>query len=659
MWLVALKIAGIIVVFHPLALSAFDLPKSLFSRGLEWWIGGVLVASLLRFGPSIVPRTRLHLAVGTLVAVNLLSTAFAEDRYTALYGEFGRYLGLTFLLDMVVLYLAISICVRRRADWLVLGAAIGLAAIAAAGYAVVQAMGLDPIPWGANARSRPFGTLGNPNMLAHVMVAVAAAAAAVAAFATRPSVRVGAALLVGAPLMAAVLSGTRTGAVGVGAAIVALAALRVRLGRLPLRQALLAALVIAAVAMLVLVATPFGARFDALSYSVRERLTLWDGALQAARDRPLLGWGPDSFGVAFAQYRAPTGDLELLSSPYNQAHDWVLETAATTGLAGVLALVVLNIAGARALLRRFDEGRGAERAPFAAALAALAAYWASGLILVSSVEADWIPWACLGAAATQQGARATLAARPLVRRSLQLAVLGVALVGPTTGIGALRAALEANTAINLSVVKPLEAFSAGTAATDQDPGRAYYWWIRGKIVQRIGLFRLAGDDYLLAAERYPSRSEYWTSVALARTYQAVAGDNSSGGPEAAIAAARRAIVANPYYSDPHDALAEVLSTFGEFPEALREIVRAIELYQRDGRYDRVAEEIADADPDKVEAGALLDRALRVKDTLPLRRAAAKAALARGDRDAARAHAARAVELDPADQDARRIFSETR
>ncbi|MDQ2914336.1 MAG: hypothetical protein M3T56_13910, partial [Chloroflexota bacterium] len=111
--LVAFKIVGILLFVDPNGLQAFDLPKSLLSRALSFLIAGLLAIAFLRFGLAIVPRTRLHLAVGVFLAANLASGLLAENKYLALFGENERYLGLTFLADMLVLYVAVAVGVKE------------------------------------------------------------------------------------------------------------------------------------------------------------------------------------------------------------------------------------------------------------------------------------------------------------------------------------------------------------------------------------------------------------------------------------------------------------------------------------------------------------------------------------------------------------------
>ena len=53
--LVALKIAGIILLFDARNIGSFDLVKSLYSRGAEWLIAACVGIALVRYGLSIVP----------------------------------------------------------------------------------------------------------------------------------------------------------------------------------------------------------------------------------------------------------------------------------------------------------------------------------------------------------------------------------------------------------------------------------------------------------------------------------------------------------------------------------------------------------------------------------------------------------------------------
>src|SRR5947199_6013663 len=94
LWLVALKLLGLIVLFSTVVQFGFDLPKSLWSKALEWPMAAILAIALLRHGTATVPRTRLHWLVAAFVAANLLATVFAPDTSAVPFDLPNRSLGL-------------------------------------------------------------------------------------------------------------------------------------------------------------------------------------------------------------------------------------------------------------------------------------------------------------------------------------------------------------------------------------------------------------------------------------------------------------------------------------------------------------------------------------------------------------------------------------
>lgn len=69
----------------------------------------------------------------------------------------------------------------------------------------------------------------------------------------------------------------------------------------------------------------------------------WQIALQSIRDFPLLGLGPENFGVAFSQYRSPDFNslAGLWNLHFNASSNLFLELMATTGLFGLGAILFL------------------------------------------------------------------------------------------------------------------------------------------------------------------------------------------------------------------------------------------------------------------------------------------------------------------------------
>ena len=86
----ALKIAGLVLVFDPYADEAFDLPKALFSHAVEWLTLGLLVAAVARYGMPRVGWSAVKIALVAVLATTALAAATAEVPYLALFGDRSR-----------------------------------------------------------------------------------------------------------------------------------------------------------------------------------------------------------------------------------------------------------------------------------------------------------------------------------------------------------------------------------------------------------------------------------------------------------------------------------------------------------------------------------------------------------------------------------------
>jgi O-antigen ligase len=334
------------------------------------------------------------------MVANALSAVFAHDRYLAVFGEPDRYLGLTYLLDMLILYLAVAVAFRSVTDYAALAGAIAIASVVAMGYAAVQYVGLDPISWRTDVGGRPFSTFGQPDFFGHFLSAAIGLALGVAAGPGRlpPLIRGIAAALVLLYVITSIVVDTRGTLLGAAAAVGALALVYVRVAGLTLRTgALLAAGVAAPVIVLAaLVASPIGERAtEAWQGAGSGRIRIYGSALAAFFDRPIFGHGLENFSVIYPLYRQPppSGPGDIQSS----AHSWVLHAAATTGVVGLSALLLLVAAFASVLWIR-----GLRRAPAVAGpvFLALAAYWTHGWL--RPVRLQWIGWRGSASAQSQR-----------------------------------------------------------------------------------------------------------------------------------------------------------------------------------------------------------------------------------------------------------------
>src|SRR5207253_5693543 len=235
-----------------------------------------------------------------------------------------------------------------------------------------------------------------------------------------------------------------------------------------------------ALTAVVLLASPLGARVAATASGgsdIRVRVLIYEAALQATRDRPLLGWGPDSFAAAYPNYRATDLSGQPGNQPESSAHNWLLEAGATTGILGALALLAAVAITTERLYRI-----GLRQAPAIAGplLLGLVAYWAHGLVSVGSVSVDWFGWAGLGTAA---GVTTRLVPSGLQRR-VDLAgsavAVGASCLVALSGVSALDAShLAASAQSALTAQRSDAAVTSASAAASRDSGRAAYWELVG------------------------------------------------------------------------------------------------------------------------------------------------------------------------------------
>ncbi|MEK6227527.1 MAG: O-antigen ligase family protein [Chloroflexota bacterium] len=659
--LITIKIVGIILIFDIGGLQAFDFPKSLFSRSMEWLILGVLAVAIVRFGFGILPRTRLHLVAAAFVLAYALSALFAENRYIALYGDRDRYLGLTFVVDMAVLYLAIAVGFRRLADWGVFAAGVGVASVLVIGYAWIQYFGLDPIAWSADPGFRPFSTLGHPDHLGHYLSLLFGAAVGVAVVGgkTPISARAVAGLLCLGVLATAAVIATRGTLLGIAATVAVLPFAQLRARAAGNRTVAAAALaVVASISILAgLVAfTPLGERTQAVegANSVASRLVVFGAAARMFLDRPLLGYGPDEFGIAFPRYREPENARVLGDAYQNSAHDWLLQAAATTGLAGVLAAVALAASSIVGLWKAAAPGRGVIAWPL---LLASVGYWAHASVTVGSISVDWLPWVALGGIASV----APRSVASTARRGPLVAFAGVALavgaiLGAMSGWPALAANRAAGVARQEAATRPQTAIAAGESAVRQDGGRAEYWDWLGAAYGASGRWREAAAAEAEAAARAPHDWVYWAN--LATSY--VRGATAEGDDQLlrdGLAAARHAVEVDPYEPRVHIVLAQTASAAASYDLALSSAATAISLDPRQN-VDELVAFVAARATDLPRAKELLEEMVRLRDTARLHLTFAEVALRLGDLSTARVHARRALELVPANPEAQQILRMT-
>jgi O-antigen ligase/cytochrome c-type biogenesis protein CcmH/NrfG len=623
---VCAEIAIFILAFDPSVLNVFDLTKASFTHALAWGLLGTLIVIGLGNGLR-VPLSPIFVAFYAVVAIEVLTTVTAENQYVALYGEVGRYLGLTThaVLALIAVAIAVTIDYPRRTSWLAW--TIGAAATLAGLYAVQQALGRDPVQWvDFDPRIRPFSTFGNADFYGQFLAVVAIACAAVLVFVRQRLWLAGVVALIAVFNVALMLVvQTRGSFLGIAAGAVVIAPLWLRragLSRRVLARFALASAVAAAALVVMLVATPLGGRLLDIGRGIglRDRVLLYQSAFQIFLDHPFLGVGFENFAVAYPRYQqAEWFGVAGMNTTNTSAHDWILHIAATTGAVGLLANLALLAAFAFHAWRR---ARDADAAGVIVAFAAIAAFYGSGLVLPGAQSIQWIPWVCVGVALASElrhGSARALTVLPALRLPaiLQLLiVVGLASVafGQLGSLEANRAAK--NSEVLLSAANASRAVELARTATTVDPGRAVYWNDLGRSLELVPDLAGARTAYRQATSRSPYTPAFWWN--LGRMEQEFAKQNEPGAREAAYEAMRRAIAADPQNPDTFDRFGRMQVILGDYTGAIASEQQAIALFPTIASYYSVASEAARLNRDTNAAIDVLRKGIVATDSNDLR-----------------------------------------
>ena len=88
------------------------------------------------------------------------------------------------------------------------------------------------------------------------------------------------------------------------------------------------------------------------THTIAQRFTVWEIALRGIKAKPLLGWGPENFSVAFSKFYNP----EILKNRdeliFDRTHNFILDMASTQGLAGLSIWLFLWFYLAKVFIRK-------------------------------------------------------------------------------------------------------------------------------------------------------------------------------------------------------------------------------------------------------------------------------------------------------------------
>ncbi len=396
----------------PFTYDQFDIAKVFVMRALVLIGLGVWLVGLAREGGRIRTSKVAWIVLAFLGWVTI-ATLLSVHPATAIFGKYRRYEGLlSFFTYASVFFLTLQLTdrtarIRSLARTLVISGGI------VSFYGVLQYAGLDPIKWQSLPfeANRAFSFFGNPDLLGGYLIFPLAISIGLALSEKDVRWRLGywaIFILTGFTLLVSFVRGAWIGGF-VALAVIVYAAFRVRYKPVRTDWAFIGA---SGAAGVFAVARSLTAESEVMNFwarlisifqfgegSAKTRFEIWGAALDATAERPIFGWGPDTFRLLFpkfkpAEYVADAGYLSVADN----VHNYPLQLASAIGIPGALLFYgVFGYSLATSAKHVFAKERGTERFVLVGFWAATVGYLVHLLFGLSVTGSTVFLWLSLGA----------------------------------------------------------------------------------------------------------------------------------------------------------------------------------------------------------------------------------------------------------------------
>ena len=385
----------------PWTFDQFDIVKAVLMRGITLVAFGAWAWHVLVEGGS-VRRTKVDYLILAVLGWVALSAVFSIHPPTAIFGKYRRFEGLISFVTYATMYFLAVQMLDRVTRIRALARTLFYSGTAVSLYGTMQYLGIDPLSWGRLPfePNRAFSTYGNPDLLGGFIVfpLVISLGLALSEKDHRWRIAYWSGFLV--TVVCWITAFTRGAWIGwaVGLIFLGFAAWRLRTRFTRVDWSFTGA--IAAVAAVVVVRSLTADHavlnvwrrlvsiFEFDAGSALTRFQIWDAAWRATLDRPVFGFGADTFRLVFPQYK-PIEYSQTVGhiSVADNVHNYILQLTSAIGIPGMLLLyglfATVAVLSARAVFARLEPAEASS--PRAAAALAegdagrliVAAFWAA------------------------------------------------------------------------------------------------------------------------------------------------------------------------------------------------------------------------------------------------------------------------------------------
>jgi putative inorganic carbon (HCO3(-)) transporter len=589
----------------PFTYDQFDIVKVFLQRVLGLIALGAWAWDLLRRGGK-VRRTPIDWVILALLVWVAITTVTSIDWPTALFGKPRRYEGLLSFANYALIYFLVLQFADRAARVRALARSLFFSSVIVAGYGVLQFVGWDPVLWGTLPfeAQRAFSTYGNPDLLGGFLIFSVTVALGLALAEENLVWRLAYWTGFGLNGLALIVAFTRGAWIGGAVGLVVLSIVawrhRARMRRLDWIPAGVSAALGVGVIWRSL-SSPndvmnFGKRlasiFQLSGGSGQTRTEIWQAAFTAIKERPLLGWGADTFRLVFPKFKP----VEYVrdaggTSVADNAHNYPLQLATGVGIPGLLMMYGIFVwAGVRSFGTVFRRTDDPTRIVLGAFWAAAAGYLVQLLFGLSVTGTTFLLWAALGVVLAPT-ARIVDVKAP--KWGTAAAVVILALAALAIGYQFLPMAADKSYLDSRSSTDGLARTAAAQRALRLNPynatyrqevGLAHIAEVRGYLEAGLKAYQAGQDTSQYEAAVKSSFAsaeaalndaiafqpdEYDTYVSLAQLYNIAGQSLGKGYYEDAIAVARRALEVEPYGTAIRVQMAQALLGTGKTAEAIK------------------------------------------------------------------------------------------
>ncbi|MBI2450991.1 MAG: O-antigen ligase family protein [Parcubacteria group bacterium] len=400
----------VVIVFLPLLLSPFLFSPPEFGRGVIFriiielifiiWITLVLSDQKYQPNPSFIFSSSIFRSLAIYISITGFSVIFGIHPFFSLWSEPGRLGGYFSLIHYFLLFIIAGSVIKEK-DWEKIWTGTAVAGILVGLFAIEQRF--DFFKNFLTAFARPPGPLGNPLILSAWslllfflflgFVLTQKSLFKKTLFASAASFQ----------FFSILLAQSRSAYLGLVAGL-GIFLLFYPAGNKKIKKWLMASslVIIAIFALGVLLIpsltkNPEIARIftflpsskNVQAASLVPRLLVWQAGLKGFLDKPILGWGPENFSIAFDKHFNPgLASFGYVETYFDRAHNTLIDTAVSSGILGLAGYLAFFVIVFRQIHKKYraQNINGENKILLAAVGATLAGYFIQNIFNFDSVS---------------------------------------------------------------------------------------------------------------------------------------------------------------------------------------------------------------------------------------------------------------------------------